>query len=94
MELQNDFTTENNLYPKSRPKTLHFLEKYSKIVMNKTSTSKKLSFSHVDATKGKCGRGRDNKRGGDNKPLIKSIGKKRITISAENRDIQRPTVTL
>ena len=31
VDLQNDFTTGNNLYPKSGPQTLHLLDKYSKI---------------------------------------------------------------
>ena len=37
VDLQNDFTTGNNLYPKYRPQTIHLLEKYSKIVVPKKS---------------------------------------------------------
>ena len=39
VDLQNDFTTGNNLYPKPRPQNIHLLDKYSKIVVLKRSTS-------------------------------------------------------
>ena len=72
MDLNNDFTTGNNLCPKYHPQTLHLLDKYSKTVVPKTSTSKGLSFAQGDASKGKYGRGGDNKRGGYNKTLNKN----------------------
>ena len=39
VDLKNDFNTGNNLYPKSRPQTLHILEKYSKIAAPKMPAS-------------------------------------------------------
>jgi hypothetical protein len=35
VDLKNDFTTGDNLYPKNRQQTLHLLEKYSKTVIPK-----------------------------------------------------------
>jgi hypothetical protein len=39
VDLQNDFTTGNNHYPKTRQQTLHLLDKYSKTVVPKTTPS-------------------------------------------------------
>ena len=50
--LQNNFITGNNLYPKSRPQTLHLLDKYSKIAVPKIPTSEILSFAQGDANRG------------------------------------------
>ena len=71
MDLNNNFTTGNNLHPKYRPQNIHILDKYSKIVVPKTSTSKGLLFAQGDASKGKFGGGRYIKRGGDNKKFDK-----------------------
>ena len=35
LDLQNDFTTGDNRYPKNRQQTLHLLEKYSKTVVQR-----------------------------------------------------------
>ena len=44
-DLQNDFATGNNYYPKARQQTLHLLDKYSKsAVVNKPSNSEGASF--------------------------------------------------
>ena len=51
LDLHNDFNTRNNLYLKSRPQTLNFLEKYSRIAAPKMPASKGLSFSQGDANK-------------------------------------------
>jgi hypothetical protein len=56
VDLQNDFTTGNNRYPKNRQQTLHLLEKYSKAVVAKVTQSEGNSFSQ------RSGRGRG--RGG------------------------------
>ena len=85
MDLQNDFTTGNNLYPKPHPQNIHLLYKYSKIVVPKMSTSEALSFAQGDGRKGKVRRGGYNKRGGDNGAFDRSIVKTRSAISAENR---------
>jgi hypothetical protein len=44
VDLQNDFTTGDNHYPKTRQQTLHLLDKYSKSVVNKPSQSEGGSF--------------------------------------------------
>ena len=36
LDLQNDFTTGDNRYPKNRQQTMHLLEKYSKTVVQRT----------------------------------------------------------
>jgi hypothetical protein len=54
VDLQNDFTTGENCYPKNRQQTLHLLDKYSKTVIPKVTQSEGTSFSH----KGDRGSGR------------------------------------
>ena len=44
VDLQNDFTTGDNRYPKNRQQTLHLLDKYSKTVVPKTTPSEGTSF--------------------------------------------------
>jgi hypothetical protein len=45
VDLQNDFTTGDNRYPKNRQHTLHLLDKYSKNVVPKVTQSEGTSFS-------------------------------------------------
>jgi hypothetical protein len=45
MDLQNDFTTGDNRYPKNRKQTLHLLDKYSKTVVVKLTHSEGTSFA-------------------------------------------------
>jgi hypothetical protein len=54
VDLQNDFTTGDNCYPKNRQQTLHLFDKYSKTVIPKVTQSKGASF----AQKGGRGGGR------------------------------------
>jgi hypothetical protein len=54
MDLQNDFTTGGNRYPKNRQHTLHLLDKYSKTVVPKVTHFEGTSFAH----KGGRGSGR------------------------------------
>jgi hypothetical protein len=51
VDLQNDFTTGDNRYPKNRQQTLHLLDKYSKTKIPKVTQSKGTLFAH------KVGRG-------------------------------------
>ena len=44
VDLQNDFTTGDNRYPKNRQQTLHLLNKYSKTVVQRMTQSKGTSF--------------------------------------------------
>jgi hypothetical protein len=44
-DLQNDFTTGDNRYPKTREQTIHLLDKYRKISVLKTTQSEGTSFS-------------------------------------------------
>jgi hypothetical protein len=46
VDLQNDFTTGDDRYPKNRQSTLHLLDKYSKsIIVSPTTSSEGTSFS-------------------------------------------------
>jgi hypothetical protein len=51
VDIQNEFTTGDNCYPKNRQQTLHLLDKCSKNVIPKVTQSKDTSFSQ------KSGRG-------------------------------------
>jgi hypothetical protein len=53
-DLQNDFTTGDNRYPKNRQQTLHLLDKYSKTVLPKMTQSEGTSIVQ------KGGRGKGN----------------------------------
>ena len=67
VDLKNYFTTGNNLYPKSRPQTLHILDKYSKIAAPKMPASKGSLVSQRDVNNGNRGRDGRKKRGMDDK---------------------------
>jgi hypothetical protein len=54
VDLQNDFTTGDNHYPKNRQQTLHLLDKYNKTVVEKVTHSEGTSFAQ------KGGRGGGN----------------------------------
>jgi hypothetical protein len=55
VDLQNDFTTGDNHYPKNRQQTLHLLDKYSKTVVARVTQSQGTSFAQ------KSGRGGGNR---------------------------------
>ena len=44
-DLQNDYTTGDNCYPKNWQQTLHLLDKYSKTIVPKMTQSKGTSFA-------------------------------------------------
>jgi hypothetical protein len=56
VDLQNDFTTGDNRYPKNRQKTLHLLDKYSKTAVARVTQYEGISFAQR--------RGRGGGRGG------------------------------
>jgi hypothetical protein len=58
VDLQNDFTTGDNRYPKNRQQTLHLLDKYSKTAVSKVTQSEGTSFAQ------RSGRGRGRGRNG------------------------------
>jgi hypothetical protein len=45
MDLQNDYTTRDNHYPKNRQQTLHLLDRYSKTVVPEAAQSEGGSFA-------------------------------------------------
>jgi hypothetical protein len=55
VDLQNDFTTDDNRYPKNLQQTLHLLDNYSKTVVAKVTHSEGTSFAQ------KGGRGDGNR---------------------------------
>jgi hypothetical protein len=60
VDLQKDFTTGDNLYPKNRQQTLHLLDKYSKNMVAKVTHSEGASFAQ------KGGRGGGNRSSSGN----------------------------
>jgi hypothetical protein len=75
VDLQNDFTTGDNRYPKNRQQTLHLLDKYTKTVVSKTTPSEGTSFAQKGG-KGKEGGSGKTKRGGKGrKPFNKELWK-------------------
>jgi hypothetical protein len=55
VDLQNDFTTGDDRYPKNRQQTLHLLDKYSKSTVVQTNPSEGTAF----AQKGRSPKGQD-----------------------------------
>jgi hypothetical protein len=55
VDLQNDFMTGDNSYPKNRQQTLHLLDKYSKTVVARVTQSEVTSFAQIGGRGG--GRG-------------------------------------
>jgi hypothetical protein len=47
VDLQNDFTTGDNRYPKNRQQTLRLLDKYSKTVVCRATQSKGISYAQI-----------------------------------------------
>jgi hypothetical protein len=61
VDLQNDFTTGDNRYPKNRQQTLHLLDKYNKTVVPKAVQSEGASFAQRGSDKSdKSGNGKDS----------------------------------
>ena len=61
MDLQNDFTTGDNRYPKTRQQTLHLLDKYCKTTAPTTTPSEGTSFAQQEKVNG-GGRGDKSKK--------------------------------
>ena len=61
VDLQNNFTTGNKLYPKYGPQTLHPLDKYRKTSKPKMRAYKVFSFTQGDVNKGNGGKRRMQK---------------------------------
>jgi hypothetical protein len=66
VDLQNDFTTDDNLYPKNRQKTLHLLYKYSKTAVAKVTQSEGTSFVQRSGRGGGRGGRSGNRKSHDN----------------------------
>jgi hypothetical protein len=66
MDLQNDFMTGNNRYPRNRQQTLHLLNKYSKSAVSNMTPSEGASFTQ---------RGKQGQQGG-NQNAVDSYDKK------------------
>jgi hypothetical protein len=60
VDLQNDFTTRDNHYPKNRQQNLHLLDKYINTVVARVTQSKGTSFAQ------KSGQGGGNRGSNDN----------------------------
>jgi hypothetical protein len=66
MDLQNDFTTGDNRYPKNRQHTLRLLDKYSKTDVAKVTKSEVTSFAQRSGRGGGRGGRSGNERIHDN----------------------------
>jgi hypothetical protein len=66
VDLQNDFTTGDNHYPKNRQKTLHLLDKYSKTAVAKVTQSEGTSFAQNSGRGGGHGGRSGNGKSHDN----------------------------
>jgi hypothetical protein len=66
VDLQNDFTTGDNRYPKNRQQTLHLLYKYSKTAVDKVTQSEGTSFAQRSGRGGGLGRKSGNGKIHDN----------------------------
>jgi hypothetical protein len=66
MDLQNDFTTGDNGYPKNCQKTLHLLDKYSKTSFAKVNQSEGISFAQRSGGGGGHGGRSGNGKSHDN----------------------------
>jgi hypothetical protein len=62
VDLQNDFTTGDNRYPRNRHQTLHLLDKYSKTTVAKVTQSEGTSFAKRSGRGRGCGGKRGNKK--------------------------------
>jgi hypothetical protein len=81
VDLQNDFTTGDNRYPKNSQQTLHLLDKYSNTVFPRVTQSEGTSF----AQKGGRGSGRrynGNGKGHESSTYDKSTGRIRSVTNA------------
>ena len=54
-DLQNDFTTGDNRYPKTRQGTLHHLDKYTKTIVSQATQSEGAAFAQKGGKGGKKG---------------------------------------
>jgi hypothetical protein len=61
VDLQNDFTTGDNRYPKNRQQTLHLLDKYSKTVVARATQSEGASFVQRGGRGASEGKRKDSK---------------------------------
>jgi hypothetical protein len=75
VDLQNDFATGDDLYPKNRQQTLHLLDKYSKTVVAKVTHSEGTSFSQKGGRGGGKYRSNDHGKGHDSSTYDKKYGK-------------------
>ena len=76
MDLQNDFTTGDNCYPKNWQQTLHLLDKYSKMAVIKPPESEGTTFAQKgDKDKDKNKNKNKKKDNDDQKPYDKKYWK-------------------
>jgi hypothetical protein len=66
LNLQNDFTTVDNRYPKNHQQTFHLLNKYSKKDVAKVTQSEGTSFAKRSGIGGGCGGRSGNVKSHDN----------------------------
>jgi hypothetical protein len=66
VDLQNDFTTGDNHYPKNRQHTLHLLDKYSKTAVARATQSEGTSFAQMSGRGGGRGGRSGNGKSHDN----------------------------
>jgi hypothetical protein len=89
VDLQNDFITRYNCYPKNRQQTLRLLDKYSKTVVTRVTQSNGTSFAHNSGQGGGNRGSNGNGKCQDSSTHDKSTGRARNATSATVKGIQQ-----
>jgi hypothetical protein len=89
VDLQNNFTTGDNPYPKNRQQNLHLLDNYSKTVLTRATQYEGTSFAQIGGIGG--GRGRAIVKTKTPTLTIIIIGRTRNATSVTRKDTHQPT---
>jgi hypothetical protein len=87
VDLQNDFTTGNNRYPKNRQQTFHLLDKDRKTVVARVTHSEGTSFAQKSGRAGGNRGSNGNEKVHDSSTYEKSTGRTRNATSATRKGI-------
>jgi hypothetical protein len=85
VDLQNDFTTGDNRYPKNRQQTLHLLDKYIKTDVAKLTQSEGTSFAQRSERGGGRGRGGRSGNGKNHNNVDKEYWKDKTCYKCEKK---------
>jgi hypothetical protein len=89
VDLQNDFTTGDNRYPKNRQQTLNLLDKYSKTLVARATPSESTSFAQRGGRR--VAVVEQVKKSKTPTITVRSGGRTRNSTSVTRKDTHRPT---